>query len=44
MKWSSSKQLDEKKLKRMLQMADEQDWLENKRKLKLFSDSMPLNN
>jgi len=37
-KWSSSKQLDEKKLKRMLQMADEQDWLEYKRELKLFSD------
>ncbi len=38
MKLSSSKQLDEKKLKRMLQMADEQDWLEYKRELKLFSE------
>ena len=38
MYWGKRKELDEKKLQRLLRMADEQGWLEFKRELKLFSD------
>lgn len=37
MAWKRPKEFDEKQIQKLLRMTDEQDWLEFKREMKLFT-------